>query len=426
MKKIKYLSLFFVLLMFLTVFAYSRASIRVTAPNGGETLYLGESYTIRWIGSDLEGLVQIMLVKGKFTTRTIHTFRISRRGFITGSYSWAIPRGLTLGSDYKIKIVCTLAKGSVYDQSDGFFSLTSRTMYRELPMVRVLAPNGGERIMKTSSYRIRWRSNVEFRNANIHIIKGRDTLRIYNNITASGPYGDGEWGWNWAVPRDLPNGSDYKVKVEGYRGTATDLSNSTFTITDQSITVFYPRAGDTWYYTTNQMITFRCEGISQNVKIYAAGYPHYPIAENIRPSTERVMWTNVGTSRGVVFGGTDQIIVETMDGTVRGYSGRFSLREPTIDVTSPPGGSRVRLGSSVTIRWNAPHLGGNVDIILYRKSGSSWIRVSPNIASNTSNDGSHTGVLPLSVDTRYKIRVASVLVASIYGESGEFTILRSF
>ncbi|MBU4253633.1 MAG: hypothetical protein KJ727_03415, partial [Acidobacteria bacterium] len=62
------------------------------------------------------------------------------------------------------------------------------------------------------------------------------------------------------LPRDLPDGDDYLVEVEGYEGRVKDRSDRPFTVTGKKIGVFTPRAGDRWYRTQNQMISLRATG----------------------------------------------------------------------------------------------------------------------------------------------------------------------
>jgi len=427
MKRIQYSLLFFVLALLLTSHIFGAAGIRVTSPNGGENWLTGSTHKITWTGRDLQGTVRILLTRNKLVVSTLHSRAVSYTGYKLESYDWTIPSSMTTGAGYGVKVECRLKKGTISDASDQPFSLNKMTMQAkrpDYPKIRVLAPNGGETIEKTRSYRIRWNSNRDCSTVKITILKNEtDELKIYNMARARGPYGSGDWIWDWAVPRDLPDGMDYKVKVEAW--STSDKSDNNFTLTGKKIEVFSPRSGDVWYRTQNQMITFRCTGITQNLKIWAAGYPHYPIARNVRPSETGVMWTNMGIFGDVVIPTTDRIYVETMDGIVRGESGRFSFRNPTVEVSRPANDSRLEINRSTTIRWAASHVGGDVNIVVYSspRSGGAWTRVSSLIASNTANDGSHTWRVTLTADVRYKIRVESVRQPfEVFGESGIFTI----
>ena len=424
MKKISRWTFLFLIFGILRISAPAQTTIQVTSPNGGETWRPGQSYDIRWKSSNLVGTVHILLLKAKVQVLVIRSFESSSKGSQPGSYSWSIPSDLASSSQYRIKIACQTAKGIISDESNADFEIRQMTaLAPPRPWVRLLDPNGGERILKTRSFRVRWTSNVDFGGANLHLKRGGDTLMTYTVLRAD-LLREGEWGWNWAVPNDIPNGDNYKLRVEGYGGMAVDESDSTFTITNQVIEVTRPRAGDVWYRTTAEGISFDCEGIRSNLTILAKGYPGDSIARGVRPSAGTVMWNEVGLIEPVVIPtGWHRIVVQTEDGSVKGESGRFEIRDPTVNVTSPVGGSRLEIHSTQTIRWNAPHLGGLINIVLYKScSGGAWTRMNPFIATRVTNTGSYSWRVELTEDCRYKIRVEADNQRTVNGESGEFTI----
>lgn len=89
--------------------------IRVISPNGGETLYTGETCTIRW-ESTVRIKVKIVLIGDRTVVRTI-----SKRAPNTGSFSWSIPDDLSEGSNYKIDVVILSTRE--HDESDTTFSI---------------------------------------------------------------------------------------------------------------------------------------------------------------------------------------------------------------------------------------------------------------------------------------------------------------
>lgn len=232
MKKISRWTFLFLIIGLLHTSALAQTTIQVTSPNGGETWRPGQSYNIRWTSSNLVGTVRILLLKAKVQVLVIHTFESSSKGSQLGSYSWSIPDDLASSSQYRIKIACQTSKGIIADESNADFEIRRMTVLAPpRPWVRLLAPNGGERILKTRSFQVRWTSNVDFAGANIHLKRGGDTLMTYTVLRAD-LLSEGEWGYNWTVPNDIPNGDNYKLRIEGYSGMAVDESDSTFTITD--------------------------------------------------------------------------------------------------------------------------------------------------------------------------------------------------
>lgn len=90
-------------------------SLLLTSPNGGDTITSGGRYVITW-SSDTGSLIKIELLKGDSLLRTIAGVSNS------GNYSWAVPVGLTPGSDYQIRL-STLSETRVTDLSDQFFTI---------------------------------------------------------------------------------------------------------------------------------------------------------------------------------------------------------------------------------------------------------------------------------------------------------------
>ncbi len=98
----------------------SGPAIMVQAPNGGETWYHRNYYSIRWTSTEDTGPdVKLELYKGASLHYTISTSTDN-----DGNYSWFVPVWLDPGADYRIRIVST-SNPTIYDYSDGYFSIGS-------------------------------------------------------------------------------------------------------------------------------------------------------------------------------------------------------------------------------------------------------------------------------------------------------------
>jgi hypothetical protein len=228
------------------------AGIKVTAPNGGERWMLGSQHAITWTAQDIKGNVQIVLTRAKLNVRVIHSFTADIKGIKMGRFDWTIPRDLPTGTNFKIKILCRMGKAVVADESDKNFTLDRMTMEAkapELPRVRVLSPNGGETIRHGQSILIRWWSNVDFAGANIDFDKeDTGTIRRITVMRADGPAADGSYSYSFTIPADFPTGGDYRVRIWGYGGRASDRSDAPFTIgttgaSGASLVVTCPKSG---------------------------------------------------------------------------------------------------------------------------------------------------------------------------------------
>lgn len=91
-------------------------TLNLISPNGHESWSPGTSHLITWSQTNLDGQVTIDLIKNGTALTTIASPSVA-----TGSFTWDIPQNLPPGNDYKIRINC----GSVSDQSDSYFSITT-------------------------------------------------------------------------------------------------------------------------------------------------------------------------------------------------------------------------------------------------------------------------------------------------------------
>jgi hypothetical protein len=95
-------------------------SIRLTSPNGNENWSTGGTYNITWQSSGISGYVKIDLYKG---TRLARVISVATRASL-GKKTWVIPSNVSTGSDYRIKVSSLSNLNSIYDFSDGYFTIT--------------------------------------------------------------------------------------------------------------------------------------------------------------------------------------------------------------------------------------------------------------------------------------------------------------
>jgi len=98
----------------------SQKSIKIISPNGGESWQIGGVYEIRWVYTgDIGEKVKIELYQGDTVFKVL-----SANTSNVGSCLWVISTNIPPGYNYRIKIT-SLKNKSVYDFSDGIFSLFS-------------------------------------------------------------------------------------------------------------------------------------------------------------------------------------------------------------------------------------------------------------------------------------------------------------
>jgi hypothetical protein len=95
-------------------------TIRVLAPNGGESWQVGRAYSITWATSDLSSTVTIELYRGGVLQRTLASNIPD-----SGAFRWSIPGQLPVGANYSIRIKSDASAGAVFDDSDNYFNVIS-------------------------------------------------------------------------------------------------------------------------------------------------------------------------------------------------------------------------------------------------------------------------------------------------------------
>ena len=108
------------------------SSLKVTAPNGGESMSPGSSQEISWTAGDATGNIKIELVKGQTVLGTIANnldINSSPYNWTAGNYVNAAgaPQTAPIAGDYLIKLSKT--DNTYTDSSDAYFSLADPSLY---------------------------------------------------------------------------------------------------------------------------------------------------------------------------------------------------------------------------------------------------------------------------------------------------------
>jgi len=241
------------------------SSITTDAPNGGETLYAGDTYNIRWTSN---GLSTVNINLQNYSTGGLY-YSIARNVPASqGSYSWRV--GYTVdnvlvpsGENYKILV----GYGDKNDYSNNYFTIADRNA----PTVRVVSPNGGENWTHGSTHTITWTAaNM----GNINIFAKNVSTGVSATIAANIPSSAGSYTWtlpptSTAAAYSLSAGQ-YKVWIIGTTmvnwAYVEDYSDSSIAISNQvvapQLTVISPNGGETLTQNTSAAISWETSGIT--------------------------------------------------------------------------------------------------------------------------------------------------------------------
>jgi hypothetical protein len=318
-----------------SIVSSSSSSLTLLSPNGGETLYEGQQFEIRWTASNIPstntftiGITSEDRANGEIIRNLPSTQR---------SYLWTVEipplgfgvKGSSLASltilaqtitpePTRYKIWVSTGTGIypeyISDGSDNYFSVLPPTQ----PYITLLSPNGGETWKIGETRDITWRSSgVEKVYIGIRCTQGAILTSFTSpNIAREVPASLGKFSWkvdvdsDHAVPTDLsPSMCDaYKITIgsEVQIGKAevisgiSDESYSDFWI-KPSITLLSPNGGETWISGNTYDIKWINRGLkyvtivlwaSNNPAVEAtSGYDAFGITMRTDATQESYKWT---------------------------------------------------------------------------------------------------------------------------------------
>jgi hypothetical protein len=192
--------------------------IKVTSPNGGENLTLGDIHNITWESSNLSGTLIITLWKDG----TIVGLIAGDIDHSSNSYSWTVGEytvgTASAGSGYTVKIEET---GTIIsDSSDTSFTISES----QTSSITVISPNGGEKLEAGSVQTIIWTSTGIVENVKIEYSTNNGSS--WSTITS---YTANDGSYSWTVPNVFSSQCLIKIsEVSG--GFPYDTSDAVFSI----------------------------------------------------------------------------------------------------------------------------------------------------------------------------------------------------
>jgi peptidoglycan/xylan/chitin deacetylase (PgdA/CDA1 family) len=215
------------------VFSIVAPGLAVTAPNGGESLPLGDPTTVTWtLPKALSvGSFVIQAVSATKGTATLDSSPIAVDPAKTSyTYSWLVAQ--LPAADYTLHLVYRDAGGVAMaaDDSDGPFAITSPNV----SLLTVTAPNGGEALGSGATTNVTWTIDhpVGAGSFDVEAVSPTQGTTKLNASPIATDITKTSYSFAWTVAQTPA--SDYKVHIV-YRDlegnvVVEDASNATFTI----------------------------------------------------------------------------------------------------------------------------------------------------------------------------------------------------
>ncbi|RPI03237.1 MAG: T9SS C-terminal target domain-containing protein [Calditrichaeota bacterium] len=373
--------------------------ITVTIPNGGEQWEIESVQTITWLSENSSGAVKIELSRDHGLTWSL----LSDNTADDGDFEWSVVGPAS--SECLMRISDLLLDAG--DISDSTFSI----LEKKVPMISVMAPNGGEEWFIGDIESISWNSQHVDSSVTIELSRdGGTTWEIIRNQA------ENSGAFDWKITS--PNCDSALVRISADH--VTDVSDSFFSIHTRELpqlTIKTPNGGEKWEIGFPKQILWSSSLVQGQVKIELSrdGGSEFEVIEENGDNDGVYTWI-------VAEPVSDKCLVRisAQDGSAMDTSDApFSIvAAPSLSIASPNGGEKWLIGDLVTIRWNSVSTSGMVKIQLTRDNGLSW----EDLTAETEDDGLYEWVVTAPVSDACLVYIADIDGIPIDISDGFFTI----
>ncbi len=313
-------------------------SVVITTPNGGETLHVGESETIKWTSTTTGKLKIEFSLNGGVAWSTLADSVAN-----TQSYTWpSIPNS---PSDSCLIRITDKSNSKNADISDYYFKIVKYVPKN----IVVTSPNGGESLIGGKSTTITWTE------LNIDKVKLEYSINgglTWNVFQTSYPADSLKYVWN-PIPSVVA--STCKIRVsDASTDTVYDVSDANFNIISiQSISIVTPTYNEELYIGSSYEIKWIANDM-QYVKIeYSVDNgATYNTISSITPNDSSFIWYNIPNTASTI---CRLRISDAIDGTpaVVSPSTFIISNKPELNLLAPNGGDTLSAGGSTKITWES-------------------------------------------------------------------------
>ena len=236
-------------------------TITVTAPNGGEVWEAGTTQLITWESTDLDGLVEISLLRDGELHESIGVTTVWEDWF-----EWTICEFVGDSANYTVSIASLGIDPPVEDVSDGPFEIFGST---PVPTLAITSPVGGEVWSAGTTQTVSWDCTDPSGYVEAWLFRGDEHHAFIGHV----PMENGAIVWDLCP--FVGDGGDYSVRLTWFDHCGPevqDFSPDPVTITGSwtlpPLTVTSPNGGEVWAADTTETITWESTDPSGDVEIW--------------------------------------------------------------------------------------------------------------------------------------------------------------
>ena len=309
--------------------------------NGGSTLMVGSTDTIKWVSNAREGTYTIELNRN-YPSGTWET--IATDLFDDSSYVWTVT-GSSSTTLARIRILSN-AYTTDGDTSNANFTIS-------VPSIYVTSHATGDSIYTGLSDTLRFSATNASQGLKVEINRtypSSSWTTLADSISGSSSY----WVWT-SVTSPLGNSTRFRVSARGTGSTLfADTTSANTSILERSIFVTAPAGGEVYYVGDVDTLRWSSVGISGNVKIEisrTSGSWTTLIAST--PNDGVHPWTVVTPTSSTVLFRVSSISYTTIKDT---SNANITIAQRSLTLTHPNGGDHLYIGRSDTIQFTANYL----------------------------------------------------------------------
>jgi photosystem II stability/assembly factor-like uncharacterized protein len=361
-------------------------TISVTAPNGGDTWYTGESKTITWTSASVGDWVKIEQSSDGGATWSV----IANSTENDGSYTWTV--GGAASANSRIRITSTTYPAAS-DASNAGFTIAPR-------MIFVTSPNGGEKWFANDVRSLTWNSGGA--GSTVKIELSRDSGATWT-VLAPAAANSGSYSWTVSIPAS----TKCRVRITSIDyPTVSDTTNADFEIINSSVRLLSPNGGEIIPSGSQYSITWTAAQSTAYVKLQYSldnGTTWTLIARNIG-GTNPYAWTVPAPANNAP-NCLVKVTAFNASGTALGSdqsNGPFIIE--VIKLASPNGGGALKAGTAQTITWNTNTTKNPVTrtVLHYTTdNGATWTK----IIGLTGNPGTYAWTVPVTSGNKNECKV---------------------
>ena len=333
--------------------------VTVTSPNGGEKLYAGDSYSIKWSSENVE------FVDIEFSSNNGASWQlIADSTESDGVYTWTeVPDISSLLC--KVRIT-DAANDQFFDESDLPFEVIN-----ENQLLEVTSPQSGDEWVAGSTENVTWQS-TGIANVKIEMTtnNGIDWFTIVENTASDGFYSVSQ------VP--TTSSTNCKIKIsDADDGMPSAINDGYFSITPEpAIAILAPNGGESYLKGTNATISWTSVNIADvKIEFSSNGGAQWNTLTSSTPSDGSYLWENIPDLNSTL---CLIRLSDADDGAPFDISDSYfaitNQEEEALAILSPNGGEEFEAGTTQNITWTGSGV-EFVDVDYSTNNGLTWVPI---------------------------------------------------